>query len=188
MLLQALDVKIQRTIPVPRTERQAFTGLRLVPGPLELQLYRAAEAGDLRRATGLLTAEARPTVKEDGGWDSLMHAASGGHFVVVRMSLAHGVDPNAREDKYGFRPLWAQSEPTSGAGVEVSGKTALIIVVSQVVVSQDHADVVRALLNAGADPDVRDVRGMAARDWAEMPLVAAPGRELPGARTPSNLR
>jgi uncharacterized protein len=140
---------------------KGLQGISTGPGALELQLNGAAEAGDLRHAIALLTAGARPTVKEDGGWDRLMHAAAGGNVPVVRLLLARGVDPNTREHKYGFRPLWARSEPISGAGVEVSGKTALIVAVSQ-----GQQDVVRELLDAGADPDARDIRVVAARDWA----------------------
>jgi len=58
--------------------RQALTGFRRSPGTLELQLFSAADAGDLVRVQALLAAGARVSVKGDGGCDALMHAASGG--------------------------------------------------------------------------------------------------------------
>jgi ankyrin repeat protein len=144
--------------------RQALTGFRATPRPLELQLYAAAEAGDLTGVQALLAAGARVDVKGEGGWDALMHAASAGKPAIVRALLAHGANANTREDKAGFRtlPLAPKLEVTTPAAVQVTGRTALINAAVR-----GHTDVVRELLAAGADPGWRDVSGRTARDWAE---------------------
>jgi len=143
---------------------QALTGLRRSPGPLELQLFSAADAGDRARVQALLAAGARVGVKGSGGWDALMHAAARGDQVIVKALLAHGANPDTREDRAGWRllPLPPKIEIGTPGGEQMTGRTALINAAVR-----GHADVVRELLAAGATPGLRDVSGRTARDWAE---------------------
>jgi len=101
-LLAALGVLIVPFSLAWNAQHQALTGFRRSPGPLELQLFGAAEAGDLSRVQALLDAGARADVKGDGGWDALMHAASRGDPAIVKALLAHGANPNTKEDRAGF--------------------------------------------------------------------------------------
>jgi hypothetical protein len=142
-------------------QRQALTNWRRTAGTLELQLYAAAEGGDLPQVRSLLVRGARLDITGDGGWDALMHAAAGGDPAIVNFLLAHGADPNTREDRMGSRPLPPSQASEMQGRVLVSGRTALITAAVH-----GHTEAVRALLAAGADPAVRDVNGKTALDWA----------------------
>jgi hypothetical protein len=165
MLLAALGLLIVPLSLAWNVEHQALTVFRRSPGPLEVGLYDAAEAADLKRVQALLAAGARPDVKGDGGWDALMHAASGGDPAVIKELLMRGADPNTREDKGGWR--WYQlptgrETPFTALRVQLTGRTALMTAAVL-----GHSEAVRELLAAGAHPGLRDIQGKTALDWAE---------------------
>ena len=75
--------------------------------------FDACEKGDVARMQPMLEQDpslARATVAGSpyGGWTALHEAAKRGHADVVRLLLAHGADPNAREEGDNTYPLhWA---------------------------------------------------------------------------------
>jgi ankyrin repeat protein len=100
-------------------------------------LYEASVNGEAEIARLLLAAGASPDTESSGlGADGtpLCAAACWGHIATVRELLAHGADPNLREDHgTGWSPLdWALNGPhpeTAGlltiAGATPSGRTRL---------------------------------------------------------------
>src|SRR5262249_11384280 len=93
--------------------------------------FEACARGDVETLRGLLAAEPGLVRASNGsaphaGWTGLHEAAKGGHADAVRLLLAHGADPNAREAGDNTYPLhWA--------------------------VAHGHLDIARALLDAGGD-------------------------------------
>lgn len=107
----------------------------------------ACGTGDLDTVRAMLEQDAgvaravHPT-RPHGGWTALHEAARRGRSDVVRLLLAHGADPHAREEGDNTYPLhWA-----AAAG---------------------HVDVMRALLDAGADVHgMGDVHALDVIGWA----------------------
>src|SRR2546426_10498870 len=98
-----------------------------------LNLYEAATVGNARRLKTIL-GQSRVRVNEatkEEGFDPLGLAAFFGHAEAVKVLLDHGADVN-------------QKPPSRFANTAVDAA-----------VSGDHADVVRILLAAGANPHVR---------------------------------
>jgi ankyrin repeat protein len=109
--------------------------------------FEACEKGDVVILTDLLAQD--PTLvhteKVDadyGGWTGLHTAAQAGRVEAVRLLLAHGADPNAREAGDNTYPLhWAAARKS--------------------------VDIVRALLDAGGDVHgSSDVHGLDTIGWA----------------------
>jgi len=97
-----------------------------------LNLYEAATVGNARRLKTIL-GQSRVRVNEanEEGFDPLGLAAFFGHSEAVKVLLEHGADVN-------------QKPPSRFANTAVDSAVA-----------GDHADVVRILLAAGANPNVR---------------------------------
>jgi ankyrin repeat protein len=92
-------------------------------------LYRAAEQGRAKLIKTLIDIGANPNAPESGpGFTPLMIAAAEGHESCVSLLLDAGANPNATNKK---------------------GRTALMFASSN-----DHLEIVRALLKHKADPDV----------------------------------
>src|SRR5262245_35056855 len=95
------------------------------------RFFAACAAGEERTVNELLATE--PALArisdpkgEHGAWTGLHSAARGGHLAIVRLLLAHGANPNAREAGDNTYPLhWAAAHRS--------------------------IEVVRALLDAGGD-------------------------------------
>lgn len=122
-------------------------------------LHWAAHWDDLEAADLLIRAGARVNAVDDQGGTALWLASLNGSAAMIEKLLQAGANPNAAL-KSGETPLMTASRSGSLAGVksllahgamvnnkEVSrGQTALIWAVAQ-----QHADVVRALVEGGAD-------------------------------------
>lgn len=117
--------------------------------------FEACGKGDIETLRGLLAQDpglvraSRPHERYHG-WTGLHSAAQNGHLDAVRLLLAHGADPNAREGGDNTYPLhWAAAH--------------------------GHVEVVRALLDAGGDVHgIGDVHELDAIGWAaEKPEVVA---------------
>lgn len=144
-------------------------------------LIDAAAAGDLGRVRALLAAE--PWQVNVRGWMDItpLIAATwrADSAEVVGFLLARGADPLATR-KHGDGALhWAASGPVTEALAAAAGPAGLTAryLFGQTplhVAAQDgRADVVRALLAAGADPGALDGRGDTPLDLAGTPWVAS---------------
>lgn len=148
------------------------------PGPA--RLVAAAEAGELETVRALLDAGADPNALDAEQRGALSEAALEGHEVVARLLLERGANPNLA-DPYEFKtPLMAAADAghasivcllvAHGARVDDAddyGETALCRAASR-----GHVAVVRALLDAGADPRKEGELGtpcaVAAGRWPEV--------------------
>jgi ankyrin repeat protein len=117
----------------------------------------AGESG--RMATLLLDREADPNARN---WDDvtpLHQAVRARNLGVVEVLLARGADPNARDKSRGSTPL---RRAVSGTGAGGTAGTADLM-----------APLTRLLLKYGADPDMRDKRGVPVHKSARDPEVRA---------------
>ncbi len=85
--------------------------------------------------------------KAGNGATALMHAASGGQTRIVEYLLKHGADPNISADDH-----WRTALMSCLAALHKEGKYLAIL---------------QLLLDAGADPNLRDREGRTALDYAQ---------------------
>lgn len=136
------------------------------PGAARLQaLLRAGDTAGFRRALSATPgAAARPG---QDGITPLMYAALYGELSTVRALLDAGADPNARNEAGATALMWATDDLAKtrllvecGADVSATsldGRTPLMMAASRV----GSSDVLRVLLDQGADPNV-DLEGLTA--------------------------
>jgi uncharacterized protein len=160
----------------------AATALAMLTSPAAAQLaedgprfVQAVRDRDGNKATELL--RTRPVVlnaRDDRGDTALLVALSRQDDTWTAYLLQQGADPNLPA-RNGDTPLIAAARVGYAQGVEWllglsvrvdqgnrMGETPLIVAVQQ-----RHADIVRLLLEAGADPDKTDsAAGYSARDYA----------------------
>jgi len=103
----------------------------------------AAQYGHLETVRELLAAGARVDLHEKGYYTALMLAAGNGHVEVVRALAAAGAAVDEVEITRGWTALiWAAK--------------------------RGHLATVSLLLELGANPALRDDRGLSAADWARV--------------------
>ena len=106
-------------------------------------LMLAAQYGHLDTGRELLAAGARVDLHEKGYYTALMLAAGNGHVEVVRALAAAGASLDEVEITRGWTALiWAAK--------------------------RGHLATVSLLLDLGANPALRDDRGLSAADWARV--------------------
>ncbi len=112
--------------------------------------FDACGKGDVEKLRGLLAKDGSLVHARHHGWTGMHEAAKRGHLDSVRLLLAHGADPNARESGDNTYPLhWAAAH--------------------------GHIEIVRALLDGGGDVHgFGDVHELDAIGWgAEKPEVVS---------------
>lgn len=139
-----LAVAREHGFPSWRTLKAEIDRLR---GGLAAVFFEGCAKGDVETLRGLLTRDptlvrAEKVDADYGGWTGLHTAAQAGRVEAVRLLLAHGADPNAREAGDNTYPLhWAAA--------------------------RKDLDIVRALLDAGGDANgFGDVHQLDTIGWA----------------------
>jgi ankyrin repeat protein len=116
-------------------------------------LHKAAIGGDVETLRILLDAGVDVNARDAADFTALMGATSNGSVAAVKLLLAHGARVN---DASGGGEVITHKHGVQQNGVTALGSfTALLYAAVSAPV-----DVVRALLDAGADVNVRDVRGL----------------------------
>ncbi len=137
-------------------------------------LMYAVLGGDLEIVHVLLDRGADFDARADNGWSATMIAAAKGYDHILELLLARGADPNA-PDVYQWTPLMRAGYENRPAIVRLllqddrvdinrrgeKGFTAL-----HLAATQGHLEIVRLLLAAGADRNIRDADGRTAYEFA----------------------
>lgn len=153
-----------------------LAGLLLIASVAAAQAQVPPSAGEISRYTGLLDAAARgdaaaiarltargdsPAVRDAHGRTPLHVAAYGGHHEAMRALVAAGADPNALEnDRYDVVTIAAVADDLDtlkvalGLGASARNVTSRYDGTALIAAAHlGHADVVRALIRAGAPLD-----------------------------------
>jgi len=130
-------------------------------------LMLAAKKGDLKSVLRLLKAGAAVNDQDENGFTALHYSVPCGSIRIVKALLSAGADVNARTNE-GVTPLQMSVTMDCGrpeialtlidAGADVSatadGYSAL-----EIATTESSIDVMKALLEKGADPNVQDKHG-----------------------------
>lgn len=161
--IAALDSNGVALLPRFRERPSVFTGL----------LARMLQSGSRHLIAFVLESiEADPslTAQRYGGWTLLHHAAAAGSLEVVELLLKNGADPNTL-DRGRHTPLYSVANgcasPAGPAIVRTLVKAGANINAHagatrstplHMAARRGHAEIVRTLLELGADPDLRDAK------------------------------
>lgn len=132
-------------------------------GHQEYLLFDAAHRGDLELVRRLLQEGARVDTRDTGGGNVVTYAAAGGNVEVVRLLLQRGADPDVQDKFVGTRCFFPAHGPdchATGTG-STMGRTPLMIAAAL-----GNAEIVRMLLDAGANASRRDADGQTALQLA----------------------
>lgn len=139
-------------------------------------LMYAVSAGDITMARLLLDAGADPNARARIGWTPLLVGAAKGRAAAIMTLLEAGADP-AEADAYGWTPLMRAvsaghvaavdalltSDRVSLEAREESGATAL-----HIAAGRGYTEIVRRLLDAGAEASAADGAGRTPADVARL--------------------
>ena len=112
-------------------------------------LHHAARQGYVKTATALLDAGADVNQKSADGNTPLLIALINGQFDVAMLFVEKGAKPNVASDGLGITPLWAT------INTRWQPRTRFPQPQEMELQKATYLDVMRALLEAGADPDAR---------------------------------
>lgn len=155
------------------------TELPTPPSPMsqvDQALVAAAFKGDLAQVAAMITKGADVESKDQKNRTPLIFAASNGHTSVVEFLASKGADVNARDSggrsalSYASRRSFNETAKflvEKGAEVNVQSKKRLVTPLMLAAVS-DNQELVRLLLEHGADPSLTDIFGRTARLLAEL--------------------
>jgi ankyrin repeat protein len=141
-----------------------------------MDIFRAAEAGNLARVQELIDAD-RSVVNQgdEFGMTALGAAIQHGNQDIVQTLLAAGADPD-KEDTRGWTPLYfavskgnkgiVQALLAAGADLNKVGDDILNLVPLHLAVSKGNQDIVQVLLAAGADLNKISAAGLTTLHWA----------------------
>ena len=145
--------------------------------PHNAPLYIAAELDDIATVRQLLSDGADPDDRNMHGWTALMIAVAQQHEKTVQILLENGADPNlsnllgrnalmfaARYGNVGFVRQLIQHGAQVNLDESSDPENRNVL---SAAAEQGHEKVVQLLLEAGADPTIRNRAGNSAKDYAQ---------------------
>ena len=166
---------------------EADADVNFVNAQGETALSAAAYRANFELVSALLAHGAKPATVDRTAKSPILYAAARGSDRIVAALLDRGIDPNARYGADLTALMWAagyaDTAPADGALrtvrlllsrgakldlVDDRGRSALMIAAQL-----GHADIVEALLDAGAEKTLKDKSGKTARDLAGIPDIQA---------------
>jgi len=153
----------------------------------ETALSAAAFAGNFKLATVLLERKAKPDTVDATGKSVIVYAAARGASDIVGELLDAGVDPNARYRSDLTALMWAAGH-ADAASVESGLRTVKLLLAHgakldlvddrgrnalMIAASLGHGAIAKALIEAGADPTLRDKAGASAAGLAASQEIKA---------------
>jgi uncharacterized protein len=146
----------------------------------ETPLIVSAYNRDATVAERLLARKADPKPADATGKPAIVYAAAKGAKRIVQMLLDAGVDVNATYDANLTVLMWAAGHADNAPEAEGLSTVSLLIergarvnerddrgrTPLMIAVGQNHVDIARALMTAGADASLRDNAGKSAADLA----------------------
>jgi ankyrin repeat protein len=142
-------------------------------------LHHAAIGGSVSVAHMLIKAGAKVNATDSSSWSPLFEAAAGGHAQLARVLVDAGADINA-EDRWQETPLYRAAFNRALTVVKVLLESSSTLDLNQknfqgwtaLHAAYDSVDIIRLLLDTGADPFIQDTNH-------ETPLVVAGNRGYP---------
>lgn len=175
----AVETSPTTTAPVIASTEPAPTSTSTSTPELERRLVAATKANDVAAAIALIEAGVDVNAKDDIQDSAFLYAGAEGLNEILVATLRHGADVQST-NRFGGTALIPASEHGHvetvrlliGAGVPVNhvndpGWTALHEAIVYGDGSARYVDVVSQLLDAGADPSIRDARGLTALQNAQ---------------------
>ncbi|SMF54237.1 Ankyrin repeat [Tistlia consotensis] len=143
-------------------------------------LDAATFSGEARLVKILLAAGADPQAEDRSGKAPIVYAAGRGFTQVVKILLDAGVDPNRRYGNDLTALMWAAGHANDAPEAEGLATVELLLArgakvgpldnrgrnALMIAAERGHSLAVKALLEAGADPAIRDGQGKTALDLA----------------------
>ena len=123
-------------------------------------LARASENDSIKAVEQLINAGARINIKNNLGEDAFMKAILSDSINIVKLLIEKGIDNINEKDNYGQTPLMKAFFQRN--------KYRNQFTVAFPKEENDYKDIVKLLIEAGADINVKDTQGRTVHDYAEI--------------------
>lgn len=144
-----------------------------LPKPGVTPLMTAAADANVTAMKLALETGADVNAIDSSGWTALMYAAAGGQSKSVELLLKAGANPNHKSFG-GDTPMMASAimgvfdRDLLRAGGDVNARNSHGLTVLMILAAEGNPDEVKAALNAGANPSMKDSRGRSAIDYLRL--------------------
>lgn len=140
--------------------KPGVTPLMMAAADADITAMKAASGADVDAA-------------DSSGWTALMYAAASGHSEPVEFLLKAGANPNhksfdADTAMMASAMMGAFDEGLLHAGANVNARNFQGVTVLIILAAKDDPDEVKAAINSGANPSIKDSKGRSALDYLRL--------------------